>query len=67
MHDGANYVNIGEAAEILGTTRRTVYTMIKTGKLEAIQNPIDSREKLISRADIERLARFARQPKKDVA
>lgn len=66
MGDDNGYMNIGEVAEALGVTRKTVYSMIKTGKLRAMQNPIDSREKLIDRAEVERLAKFAR-PKKAVA
>jgi excisionase family DNA binding protein len=61
------YMNIGEVAEALGVTRKTVYSMVKSGKLTAIPNPIDSREKLIERTQVEALARFARSSKKAAA
>lgn len=67
MPDGDAYMNIGEVAEALGVTRKTVYSMIKAGKLEAIPNPIDGREKLLKRDEVDRLAQFARPTKKAAA
>lgn len=52
MMTRSEYVNGIEAAEILGTTRRTIGNMIKDGRLPAyrIRN---SRELYIRRTDIE--------------
>jgi excisionase family DNA binding protein len=67
MTNSDDFMNIGEAADALGVTRKTVYSMIKSGRLRAITNPVDTREKLIERAEIERLAKFARPSKKAAA
>lgn len=58
MPDDPEFLTINAAAEALGTTRRRVWVMVKAGQLDAIQNPIDRREKLIARKQIENLLRF---------
>lgn len=59
MPDEPEYLNIQQAADALGVTRRRIWAMVKDGQLPAIQNPLDRREKLIARVDVERLAKFA--------
>ena len=61
-HNG-DYLNIQEAADALGVTRRRIWKMVKDGEIEAIGNPLDRREKLIPRKEVERLAQFVRRGK----
>lgn len=61
MNDGREYVNIAEAAEMLGVNRRRVWQMIRDGQLEAIVNPVDRRERIIPRSQVEELMRFAKK------
>jgi excisionase family DNA binding protein len=53
------YVNVAEAAQALGVTRRTIWRLISSGRLPAITNPLDHRAKLVRREDVEELARYA--------
>jgi hypothetical protein len=67
VNEDMEYVTIGAAAEALGVNRRRIRELIQGGELEAITNPLDRREKLIPLPEIERLEKFARSVKKDVA
>lgn len=51
------FVTIGEAAELLGLTRTTIWRRIKSGGLEVFQSQMDQRERLVRRSDIEALKR----------
>lgn len=53
------YLTVQAAAEALRTNRRRIWQMIRDKELEAIDNPLDRREKLIPRAEVERLSDFA--------
>jgi excisionase family DNA binding protein len=44
-----------EAAHILGVSNAKIWRLVKAGELSAYQNPLDRREKLIRREDLERL------------
>lgn len=61
MTEEAEYVTVNGAAELLGTTRRRVWAMLKEGQLHAVTNPIDRREKLIPRVEVEELARYTKK------
>lgn len=50
-------VPIREAARLLGVSRTKVWAMVRDGELEAQVDPLDRRQRLISRSDIERLLR----------
>ena len=67
MTDDQEYFNIQETAEVLGVTRRRIWAMVKAGEIDSLPNPLDRRETLIPRSEIERLRKFARPPKKEVA
>jgi excisionase family DNA binding protein len=61
------YVTVQIAAETLGVSRRRIWDLIRQGSIEAIQNPLDKREKLIPQSEIDRLLQFARASKKAAA
>lgn len=48
---------MGEAQEILGVSKFTVWRLVKDGKLTAYQSEVDRREKLVRRKDLEALRR----------
>jgi excisionase family DNA binding protein len=56
-----DWLTINEAAERLGTNRVKIWRLIKAGRLEARENPLDRREKLISSVAIEELLRLGRK------
>lgn len=51
------FVTMGEAQEILGVSKFTVWRLVKDGKLTAYQSEVDRREKLVRRKDLEALRR----------
>ena len=63
----SEYVNVAEAAQALGVSRRTVWRLIASGQLTAITNPIDRRARLVRRADVENLARYAPERARETA
>jgi len=67
MSDETEYLNLQETADALHVTRRRVWQMVKDGELQSVNNPLDRREKLIPRSEIERLAPFIRPTKKEAA
>ncbi len=67
MANDREYLNIQEAAGELGITRRRLWQMVKDGQIEAVTNPLDRREKLIARSEVERFRPFIRPAKKEVA
>ncbi|MBV9278532.1 MAG: helix-turn-helix domain-containing protein [Chloroflexi bacterium] len=48
-------VTMKEAARLLGISNAKIWRLVKDGALPAHQNPLDRREKLIRREDVERL------------
>jgi excisionase family DNA binding protein len=52
-----DFVNVQEAAQSLGVNRRTIWRLIRQGRLRAFPNPIDHRAKLVRREDVQKLAR----------
>jgi len=66
MSDEPEYMTVQAASEVLGVTRRRLWDLIRAGHIEAVQNPLDRREKLIPRTEVERLTKFA-AVKKEVA
>jgi excisionase family DNA binding protein len=66
MADDVEYLTVQEAAERLGVSRRRIWDLIREGKIDAIQNPLDRREKMIAGSELDAFMKFAR-PKKAVA
>lgn len=54
-------VTITEAAARLGVSRQKIWSLVREGMLEARQNPLDKREKLISAAALRKLERPSRR------
>lgn len=52
------YVTMGEAQELLGVSRFKLWQLVKEGVLPTFTSPLDRRQKLIRRDDLDRL----RQP-----
>ena len=48
-------INLTEAGRILGVSRMKLWRLVKEGTLKAISNPLDKRQKLVSRAQVEAL------------
>ncbi len=61
MTDAVDYVNIQQAADLLGVNRRRIRELIKAGELQSLTNPLDRRETLIPRSDIIRLESFTKK------
>ena len=49
------YMTVGEAREYLGISRGKMAKLLKEGKLQAIEDPLDSRAKLIKKEDVDKL------------
>lgn len=60
MNDEAEYLNVQEVADALGTNRRRVWQLIKEGELVTVPNPLDRRQKLVSRDQVERLSKYTK-------
>lgn len=54
MSEGSEYVTMAEAQKILGVSNRTIWAMVKDGRLQAYESPTDRRRKLILREDLGR-------------
>jgi excisionase family DNA binding protein len=61
MADAPDYLNISQAADVLGVNRRRIRELIQAGELEAIANPLDRRETLIPRSEVDRLSAFTKK------
>jgi Helix-turn-helix domain len=59
MDDDSPYVTMGEAADMLGLDRRQLRRLVQRMKLEQVDNPVDARQRLIRRNDLEQLRPFA--------
>jgi excisionase family DNA binding protein len=60
-------VTMKEAAQLLGVSNAKLWRMVRDGVLLAYQNPLDRREKLIRRADIDHLRAEGRPPRRFVS
>jgi len=47
-----DFVTIQQAAKLLGVHRITVWRLVRDGRLQAYQSPINRRVKLVKRADL---------------
>lgn len=56
MLDESEFISVAEAREILGISPTRMADLLKQGTLNAEQNPLDRRGKLLKRADVEALA-----------
>jgi excisionase family DNA binding protein len=50
-----DYLTVQEAAEVLGVTRFTVSRLVREGVLASYVSPLNRRQKLVKRDDIEAL------------
>lgn len=50
-------VTMREAAALLGVSTSKMWRLVRDGELSTEANPVDRREKLVRRADLERLRR----------
>jgi excisionase family DNA binding protein len=48
-------ITLTEARRILGVSRMKVWRLVKDGTLTAISNPLDKRQKLVHRLEVEAL------------
>jgi excisionase family DNA binding protein len=55
-------VTLLDAARVLGVSRTTVWAMLRTGELQAYQDPIDKRRRLIPMQSIRSLLERRGQP-----
>ena len=49
---------ISKARELLGVSKNKMWRLVRDGTLEAFANPLDKREKLVRRVDVEELVRY---------
>jgi excisionase family DNA binding protein len=49
------YLNMQEASAYMNVTRRKIWRLIKQGELKSYENPMDRRECLVLKADVEEL------------
>jgi excisionase family DNA binding protein len=47
-----DFVTMGQAAKLLGVSYHTVWRLVKAGKLQTYQSPINRRVKLVKRSDL---------------
>ncbi len=59
-HDG-QWVDLSDAARVLGVARITLRQRIVSGELEAFSDPLDRRRRLIRRRDLLRFAKPRRE------
>jgi excisionase family DNA binding protein len=55
VDSGEEYLNAREAARYLGISPTTLYRLINTGTLATFRSELDKRERLVRRADLDRL------------
>lgn len=51
----SDLITVAEARAMLGVSRVKIAQLLKQGYLRSFSNPLDGREKLISRAEVEAL------------
>jgi|GEM_PF-1042100 len=55
-------LTLNDAAEYLGVSRMKLWRLVKNGTLTAVENPLDNREKLIGKLEMDKLK--ARAPRR---
>ena len=55
-------LTLNDAAEYLGVSRMKLWRLVKDGTLTAVENPLDNREKLIGKFEMDKLK--ARAPRR---
>jgi excisionase family DNA binding protein len=56
--DGVEYLTVGEAAQLMGVKRATIYAYVSRGILQSYRQGM-KRQRLYRRAEVERLTRVA--------
>jgi excisionase family DNA binding protein len=59
MSEAGDLISVTEARRLLRISKPRMAELITSGELEAVQNPLDRRGKLVRRSDVEALARRA--------
>lgn len=58
--DAGELMSVADAARVLGISRSKINLMIRLGELQVVDvNPLDKRQRLVRRADVETLLRRA--------
>ena len=52
MNTPSDLITANEARALLGVSRMKIASLLKMGLLKTYQNPLDRREKLVSRAEV---------------
>lgn len=52
MNTPSDLITANEARSLLGVSRMKIANLLKEGVLKTYQNPLDRREKLVSRAEV---------------
>jgi hypothetical protein len=52
MNTPSDLITANEARALLGVSRMKIANLLKEGVLKTYQNPLDRREKLVSRAEV---------------
>jgi hypothetical protein len=52
MNTPSDLITANEARSLLGVSRMKIANLLKEGILKTYQNPLDRREKLVSRAEV---------------
>lgn len=58
MGDDAEYITMGEAADVLGLDRRQIRRLVQRMDIEQLESPLDARQRLIRVSELERLRPF---------
>ncbi len=70
MLEEVEFLTVMAAAAYLGISRDKLSRLIRAGKLKALENPLDSRQRLIARRELDALRPpgrvITRNPTKDV-
>jgi hypothetical protein len=67
MTEDQEYLNLGEAADLLGVDRRRLRLLLERNGVETTEDPLDFRKRLVTRQDIDRLAALISRTKKGAA
>ncbi len=55
------YLTMKEAQQELRVSKNKMWLLVKDGVIATIENPLDRRQKLVRRSDLDWLAKFARR------
>ena len=53
-----DHYTISKARELFGVSKNKMWRLVREGTLEVFANPLDKREKLVRRVDVEELVRY---------